>query len=158
MVMSKETVQVSNIHTLLILYLSKVIVLYENKIKMQDFIWIKYFCCRFSGKNKYNIVKFTLLLLIPFQMSSLQKTTKHICDIITQIDNPTDAFNFLRDLLTETELEEFAQRREIAKMLSENVPYKTIEKKTGASSTTIARVKKYLDGKWGGYRKRLGKD
>ena len=90
-------------------------------------------------------------------MNKLQKTTQHICNIVAQIYNPTDAFNFLRDLLTETELQEFAQRLEIAKMLSDKVPYKTIEEKTGASSTTVARVKKYLDGKRGGYRKWIGK-
>ena len=105
---------------------------------------------RLGGIGVFSSILLTLILLILlFPMAPLQKTTSNICTIISKINNPTDAFSFLRDLLTETELKEFAQRLEIATMLSDKVQYKTIEEKTGASSTTIARVKKYLDGKWG---------
>ncbi len=59
---------------------------------------------------------------------------------------------FLRDLMTENEIDEFAKRFSAARMLSENIPYSTIERKTGLSSTTIARVSKWLNGSMGGYR------
>jgi len=59
---------------------------------------------------------------------------------------------FLRDLMTEKEIEEFAKRLKAAEMLTEKIPYSVIEKKTGLSSTTVARVAKWLNGKGGGYR------
>ncbi len=62
------------------------------------------------------------------------------------------AQRFLRDLLTPDEIEEFAKRFQAAEMLSQEVPYSVIEKKTGLSSTTVARVSKWLNGKGGGYR------
>lgn len=74
-------------------------------------------------------------------------------DIITYLSIINDKemiFNFLRDLLSEKEILEFSRRFEIAKMLSENVPYTKIEEQTGTSSTTIARISKFLNGenKW----------
>lgn len=58
---------------------------------------------------------------------------------------------FLRDLLTKNEIEEFAKRLATARMLREKVPYSIIEKKTGLSSTTIARVARWLKRGEGGY-------
>ncbi len=66
--------------------------------------------------------------------------------------NEDQAWRFLRDLLTEEEIREFSRRLEVARMLAEKTPYTQIEKKTGMSSTTIARVSKFLQGKWGGYQ------
>lgn len=66
--------------------------------------------------------------------------------------NEDQAWRFLRDLLTEEEIREFARRFEVAQMLTDKISYKKIEKKTGMSSTTIARVSKFLQGKWGGYQ------
>jgi len=63
-----------------------------------------------------------------------------------------EAGRFLRDLMTEKEIKEFAKRLKAAEMLTEKVPYSTIEKETGLSSTTVARVAKWLNGKGGGYK------
>ena len=60
--------------------------------------------------------------------------------------------NFLRDILSKKEIEEFANRLEVARMLSEGLSYKEIEKKTGMSSTTIARISKWLNSGNGGYK------
>ncbi len=59
---------------------------------------------------------------------------------------------FLRDLLTEKEIAEFSLRWKVARMLSKGMPYTTIVKETGMSSTTIARVQKWLTAGKGGYR------
>ena len=59
---------------------------------------------------------------------------------------------FLRDLLTLAELKEFANRWKVAQMLNKKVPYEQIAKETGMSSTTIARVQKWLIKGKGGYR------
>ncbi|MFZ3074430.1 MAG: YerC/YecD family TrpR-related protein [Minisyncoccales bacterium] len=59
---------------------------------------------------------------------------------------------FLRDLMTEDEIKEFANRLKAARMLSEKIPYSAIVKATGLSSTTVARVSKWLKGPLGGYK------
>ncbi len=73
------------------------------------------------------------------------------------LKNVNDAKMFLRDLLTESELIEFGNRWKAARMLSENRPYTEIIKQTGLSSTTIARVSKWLDKGTGGYKKIIGR-
>lgn len=82
----------------------------------------------------------------------LQNVSKRLCERLTQISDPKIMFAALRDLLTWPEIVEFVQRFDIASMLQEWVSYKDIEAKTGASSTTIARVSKYLKGPLGWYK------
>lgn len=64
---------------------------------------------------------------------------------------------FLRDLLTEAEIAEFSKRFMAAEMLTKKEPYSAIERATGLSSTTVARVSKWLKGREGGYRKVIGR-
>ena len=59
---------------------------------------------------------------------------------------------FLEDLLTEQEITEFSKRWKAARMLSQKLSYVQIENETGLSSTTIARVSKWLQSGKGGYR------
>lgn len=77
---------------------------------------------------------------------------KRLVQTILALETPDEVGRFLRDLMTEKEIEEFGKRLQAAELLSENVPYSVIEKKTGLSPTTIARVSKWLKGKEGGYR------
>jgi len=63
-----------------------------------------------------------------------------------------EAKMFLRDLLTEPEIIEFANRWQAAKMLDKKISYSKIEKETGLSSTTIARISKWLNLGSGGYK------
>lgn len=67
------------------------------------------------------------------------------------VDNSQEMRKFLRDLLTEEEITEFAKRWQAAQMLNKAVPYTTIVAKTGLSSTTVARVAKWLKTGTGGY-------
>lgn len=46
-----------------------------------------------------------------------------------------------------------AERWQIAKMVTEGLPYRVITRKTGASSTTIARVAHWVRYGEGGYEK-----
>ena len=55
-----------------------------------------------------------------------------------------EARRFLRDLLTEGEIQEFGKRLETARLLTQKVPYSEIEARTGLSSTTVARVARWL--------------
>ena len=81
-----------------------------------------------------------------------QKENKQLVEALLSLENGTETQAFLRDLLTVGEIEEFAKRLEAARMLSQNVQYTTIVEKTGLSSTTVARISKWLKGSLGGYR------
>ena len=50
------------------------------------------------------------------------------------------------------EILEFANRLEAASLLTQDVQYNAIIESTGLSSTTIARISKWLKGSLGGYR------
>ncbi len=71
---------------------------------------------------------------------------------ILSLQSLNECQNFLRDLLTEAELKEFANRWKVAQLLAKKIDYKKIEKETGMSSTTIARISKWLIGGTGGYQ------
>ena len=71
---------------------------------------------------------------------------------ILALKNADETRRFLRDLMTEGEIKEFANRLETASLLSRDVQYNTIIESTGLSSTTIARISKWLKGSLGGYR------
>lgn len=86
------------------------------------------------------------------ETAALKAESLEICGILAKTDSPERVFAFLRDMLSEKEIVEFSRRFKVAKMLSEGVSYSAIESATGMSSTTIARVSKFLSGEFGGYR------
>ena len=77
---------------------------------------------------------------------------KNLVGAFLALKNPGETRRFLRDLMTEDEIKEFANRLAAARMLSQKVPYSAIVKVTGLSSTTVARVSKWLNGDQGGYK------
>ncbi len=77
---------------------------------------------------------------------------KQLIASILQLKNRDEAERFLRDLMTEFEIAEFANRLEAASLLSKDAQYATIINRTGLSSATIARIAKWLKGSLGGYR------
>ena len=82
---------------------------------------------------------------------------KELVRAILALTTEDEAKRFLRDLMTVKEIGEFSKRLKAAEMLTEKIPYSAIEKETGLSSTTIARVAKWLNGKGGGYRTIINK-
>lgn len=80
------------------------------------------------------------------------KGNQRLIQSILALKTENEAGRFLRDLMTEKEIKEFAKRLKAAEMLTEKIPYSVIEKETGLSSTTVARVAKWLNGKGGGYK------
>ena len=60
---------------------------------------------------------------------------------------------FLTDLCTPREVCDLAQRLEVARGLDEGSSYREVQSQTGASSTTVSRVSKALNGEYGGYRR-----
>lgn len=86
-------------------------------------------------------------------MNSLSdKKSKALYKAVLSLKNPSECKRFFRDLLTKAEIKEFANRWKVAKMLNGKIPYEEIEKETGMSSTTIARIQKWLTEGKGGYR------
>lgn len=78
---------------------------------------------------------------------------------ILNLESVSECKKFFRDLLTEKEIEDIAERWKIARMLVRGLPYSQIENELGISSTTIARVHKWLKSGKGGYimmMKRMG--
>ncbi len=80
------------------------------------------------------------------------KENKQLVEALLSLESADEARRFLRDLLTEGEITEFSKRLEAARMLSRDVQYNAIIEKTGLSSTTIARISKWLNGSLGGYK------
>jgi len=80
-----------------------------------------------------------------------QETTA-LAKAFLAMDDIAEMKAFFRDLLTETEIVEFGKRFRAARALAAGVPYETIEKETGLSSRTIARVKQWYSQGKGGYR------
>ncbi len=90
-------------------------------------------------------------------MNWKSKENQRLIQAILTLATENEVERFLRDLMTEKEIKEFANRLKAAEMLTEKVPYSAIRKETGLSSTTIARVAKWLNGKNGGYRTIINK-
>ncbi|MEM8773004.1 MAG: YerC/YecD family TrpR-related protein [Pseudomonadota bacterium] len=70
------------------------------------------------------------------------------------LKSPSEAARFLKDLATPAEIEAFSERWRIARMLHQGASsYREIAAETGASTTTIGRVARFLrDGPHQGYR------
>ena len=83
------------------------------------------------------------------------KTTEDLFKATLKLKNLSEAKKFFRDLLTEAEIIEFGKRWKTAQMLSKNIPYSVIEKETGLSSRTIARVAKWFNSGMGGYKEMI---
>jgi len=77
--------------------------------------------------------------------------------MILSLETADEARRFLRDLMTEKEIKEFANRITAAELLSKGAMYSYIEEVTGLSSRTISRVSKWLKGKEKGYKTVLNK-
>lgn len=86
------------------------------------------------------------------QINWTTKERAQLLEAFLALQNKDEFELFLRDLLTENEIDEFSNRLETARLLSINTPYSAIVKKTSLSSTTVARISKWLFGSFGGYR------
>ncbi len=83
--------------------------------------------------------------------------TENLLKAVLSLQTMDEEKRFFRDLLTPQELNEFANRWQAAQMLNKRLPYALIEKETGMSSTTIARVSKWLTRGMNGYQAALAK-
>lgn len=78
---------------------------------------------------------------------------------VLALKNKKECYRFFEDVCTVKEIQELAHRWAVARELATGATYRDVVKKTGASTATVARVKKYLDYGADGYKlvlKRLG--
>ncbi len=81
-----------------------------------------------------------------------QKDIDELYSAVLSLKNLNEAKSFFRDLLTEGEIKEFAERWKVAAMIANKVPYTSIIDETGLSSRTVARVARGVKKGMGGYR------
>lgn len=82
----------------------------------------------------------------------LNEEVSALLKAILKLRSVQEAKMFFRDLLTISEIKTFAMRWKVAQMLEQGSTYQEIEKKTGMSSTTIARINRWLEYGEGGYK------
>jgi len=78
-------------------------------------------------------------------------------ETILKLENVEDAYDFFEDLCTINEINDMADRLNVAKLLSAGETYEAIEAKTKMSSATISRINRCLQYGAGGYRKQIAK-
>jgi TrpR-related protein YerC/YecD len=84
--------------------------------------------------------------------SWVNEDIKSLLKAILKLRNTSESEKFFRDLLTVQELKTFSMRWKAAQMLEKGTTYEEIEKQTGMSSTTIARINRWLEYGEGGYK------
>lgn len=73
------------------------------------------------------------------------------------IESEEDCYRLFEDLFTIREVQDLAQRLEVAQMLNRKATYTEIVEKTGVSTATIGRVNRALNYGAGGYQRVLEK-
>ena len=81
-----------------------------------------------------------------------KNNAKNFYAAVANITDEKEMAYFLRDVFTLEELSEAIRRFEVARLLESGKTFRTIEKETGVSSATIARVNNWLHHGCGGYR------
>jgi TrpR-related protein YerC/YecD len=83
----------------------------------------------------------------------------HLFRAVLQLRTVEECYRFFEDLCTIGEVKALAQRFAVARMLDQGKTYEEIAGRTGASSATISRVRRFLTYGADGYAlvlKRLG--
>jgi TrpR-related protein YerC/YecD len=75
-----------------------------------------------------------------------------LCRALLTLRTVEECYRFLEDLCTIAEVKALAARLEVARLLAQGRTYEEIERRTGASSATISRVRRFLYYGADGYR------
>ena len=81
-----------------------------------------------------------------------------LLSVFAELTTPEEVKAFLLDLCTLKEIVDLSQRLEVARLLDSGESYLSVQQSTGASSTTVSRVSKCLNGPVGGYRAVLARE
>jgi TrpR-related protein YerC/YecD len=80
-----------------------------------------------------------------------------LCSALASLQTAAEYKRFLEDLCTPGELRAMADRWQVAKLIEQGIPYRTINEMTGVSTATITRVARSLSYGAGGYKQLLPK-
>ncbi len=83
--------------------------------------------------------------------------TDALFQAVLRLRTVEECYRFFEDLCTVGELKALAQRFAVARMLDDGRTYQEIEARTGASSATISRVRRFLAYGADGYALVLGR-
>ena len=83
--------------------------------------------------------------------------TDNLIEAILTLKNKEELYAFFEDICTIKELQDMAQRLEVAKQLTDKKVFREIAESTGASSATISRVNRCIMYGAGGYEKALSR-
>ena len=86
-----------------------------------------------------------------------QDAFSDLAKALLSLEDEAECIAFLTDLCTIREMNDMAQRLEVALLLKAGKNYQEISKATGASTATISRVSRALSHGSGGYRSILQK-
>ncbi len=78
--------------------------------------------------------------------------TDHLFHAVLSLESLDECYKFFEDVCTIKEIQEIAQRLEVARLLKEGKAYSDVAKETGASTATISRVNKCISYGSGGYQ------
>ncbi len=79
------------------------------------------------------------------------RDVKQLIAAILLLESEDECVRFLTDIGTMNEVQSWAQRLEVARLLKQGLTYTQVEQMTGASTATISRVKRFLQYGAGGY-------
>ena len=80
------------------------------------------------------------------------EAVRDLFEVIAGLRNGDECARFFRDLCTLNELKAMAERWRVARMVSEDIPYRLISERTGSSTATITRIAHWVNHGEGGYR------
>ncbi len=76
-------------------------------------------------------------------------------EAILSLESTEDCYNFFEDICTIKELQDMAQRLDVAFLLTDGMNYQKIAQEVNVSTATISRVSKCLNYGSGGYKKAI---
>jgi len=80
------------------------------------------------------------------------KKKKQLFNAFLKLKDEKEVANFCRDLMTESEIEEFSGRFDVALKLAQGKPQRQTSKETGVSIATVTRVNQWLKRGMNGYK------
>lgn len=85
------------------------------------------------------------------------ESVDRLFEVILNLQTKEDCYRFFEDVCTIKEIQDMAQRFDVALLLDEGVNYQQIAKEVGVSTATISRVSRCLNYGSGGYRDAIEK-
>ena len=85
------------------------------------------------------------------------RATDRLMKALAGLRSPDEAYQLFEDLCTVREVQDMAQRLEIASLLRKGTKYQEVAEQTGVSTATISRVNRCLHYGAGGYQLALNR-